>query len=150
MRRFIIPCLVLLSACSTTPDPSEVCTADWIQPRADNAAERIETRVDKTLVAFRSVGESWMNGRTPGPIQLFRLSNAAKGLEKELTNGRGVRELRLLAKTCDDPDLIRDQVYKLIDREGLPAPLLDFLETTGILDDLIKTAQGPGTDDPNG
>jgi hypothetical protein len=107
--------------------------------------DRIETRLDKTLRAFRTVGESWMRGGTPGPIQMFRLSNAAKDLEKELTDGRGVRDLRLLASTCNDPDLIRDQVYSLLDREGLPAPLRDFLDVTGILEGLIQTAEGPRT-----
>lgn len=150
MRRFIIPCLILLSACSTTPDPTEVCTAAWIEPRVDKAVERIETRLDKTLRAFRSVGESWMSGRTPGPIQMFRLSNAAKNLEDELTDGRGVRDLRLLASTCNDPDLIREQVYTLLDREGLPEPLLNFLDTTGILEGLIETAKGRNADDRNG
>lgn len=150
MRRILFPCLIVLSACSTTPDPAEVCTAAWVEPRADRAVERIETRLDKTLRAFRSVGESWMNGRTPGPIQMFRLSNAAKDLERELTDGRGVRDLRLLASTCNDPNLIREQVYTLLDREGLPAPLIDFLNATGILEGLIETAEGRNVDGRNG
>jgi len=141
----IAPCLLILSACSTTPDPAVVCTAAWVEPRVNEAMDRIETRLDKTLRAFRTVGESWMRGGTPGPIQMFRLSNAAKDLEKELTDGRGVRDLRLLASTCNDPDLIRDQVYSLLDREGLPAPLRDFLDVTGILEGLIQTAEGPRT-----
>lgn len=145
MRRILIPCLVVLSACSTTPDPAEVCTTAWIEPRVDSAVERIETRLDKTLRAFRTVGESWINGKTPGPIQMFRLSNAAKDLEKELTDGRGVRDLRLLASTCNDPDLIREQIYTLLDREGLPEPLFDFLDATGILEGLIETAEGRNT-----
>lgn len=150
MRRILFPCLIVLSACSTTPDPAEVCTAAWVEPRADRAVERIETRLDKTLRAFRSVGESWMNGRTPGPIQMFRLSNSAKDLEKELTDGRGVRDLRLLASTCNDPNLIREQVYTLLDREGLPVPLIDFLNATGILEGLIETAEGRNVDGRNG
>ena len=141
----IAPCFLALSACSTTPDPAVVCTAAWIEPRVDLAMDQIETRLDKTLRAFRTVGESWMKGGTPGPIQMFRLSNAAKDLENELTDGRGVRDLRLLASTCDDPDLIREQVYSLLDREGLPAPLMDFLDVTGILEGLIQTAEGPRT-----
>ncbi|MGJ8559471.1 MAG: hypothetical protein ACSHX3_04470 [Litorimonas sp.] len=150
MRRILIPCLIVLSACSTTPDPADVCTAAWIEPRVDRAVERIETRLDKTLRAFRTVGESWMTGRTPGPIQMFRLSNAAKSLEKELAEGRGVRDLRLLASTCNDPNLIREQVYTLLDREGLPQPLLDFLDATGILEGLIETAEGRNGDGRNG
>lgn len=150
MRRFIIPSLILLSACSTVPDPAEVCTAAWIEPRAERAVERIETRLENALKAFRSVGDSWMSGRTPGPIQMFRLSNAASALEKELKEGRGIRDLRTLASTCNDPDLIRGEIYELLGREGLPAPLLDFLDTTGILESLIETAEGRNSDDRNG
>lgn len=141
----IAPCLIALSGCSTTPDPAVVCTEAWIEPRVDLAMDRIETRLDKALRAFRTVGESWMKGGNPGPIQMFRLSNAAKDLENELIDGRGVRDLRLLASTCDDPDLVREQVYSLLDREGLPAPLKDFLDVTGILEGLIQTAEGPRT-----
>ncbi|GHA90996.1 hypothetical protein GCM10009069_12590 [Algimonas arctica] len=150
MRRILVPCLVALSACSTTPDPADVCTAAWIEPRVERAVERIETRLDKALRAFRTVGDSWMNGNTPGPIQMFRLSNAANDLEKELVDGRGIRDLRMLASTCNDPNLIREQVYTLLDREGLPDPLLNFLDATGILEGLIETAEGRNLNDRNG
>ena len=150
MRRIFLPSLIILSACSTTPDPAEVCTAEWIEPRAEQAVERIEARLEKALTAFRSVGTSWMKGDTPGPLQMFRLSNAAKSLEKELTDGRGVRDLRLLASTCDDPDLIRTEIYNLLDREGLPVPLVDFLDATGILENLIETAEGRNSDGRQG
>ena len=81
---------------------------------------------------------------------MFRLSNAASELEKELVDGRGIRDLRMLASTCNDPDLIREQVYTLLDREGLPAPLLNFLDATGILEGLIETAEGRNLNDRNG
>lgn len=155
MRRIYLPCLIAfgamtLSACSTTPDPAKICTADWIEPRAERAVGRIESRLDSALGAFRDVSESWMKGKKPGPIQMFRLSNAAKALEKELEDGRGVRDLRTIASTCNDPDLIREQVFGLLDREGLPAPLLNFLESTGILESLIATAEGRTQDGRNG
>lgn len=133
----------LLSGCTTTPNPAEVCTAEWIEPRANAAVERIERRVGNTLDAIRSVAKSWIDGDRPGPIQMFRLSNALDNLEAELTVGRGVRDLRMLAKTCDDPDLIQAEIESLLEREGLPEPLLDFLSVTGILDRIIRTAEGP-------
>ena len=143
MRKLsLVGAALLLSACSTTPDPAKVCTAEWIEPRADAAVDRIEGRVGKALDAFRDVAESWMDGRDPGPIQMFRLSNATKSLEKELENGRGIRDLRMIAQTCNDPELIRSEVFKLLDREGLPTPLLNFLQGTGILDQIIETAEG--------
>ncbi|GLQ23462.1 hypothetical protein GCM10007853_13360 [Algimonas ampicilliniresistens] len=150
MRYSLLMAAILLSACSTTPDPAEVCTSEWIAPRVDQAVDRIETRLEKALKAFRSVAESRLSGKTPGPIQMFRLSNAAKALEKELENGRGIKDLRVIAATCNDPDLIQDQIFALLKREGLSDGQIDFLDTIGILDRLIRTAEGVQPSAPDG
>ena len=43
-RKFVcLPALVLLSACASVPDPAEICTAEWITPRATKAVDSIET-----------------------------------------------------------------------------------------------------------
>lgn len=85
-----------------------------------------------------------MDGRNPGPLQMFRLSNAAKDLEAELKTGRGAKDLRLLAQTCNDSDLVRSSITTLLQREGLPPSLLNFLEATGILETVIETAEKGG------
>ena len=132
---------VLLTACASTPDPAVVCTAEWIEPRAERAVDRIETRSAKALKAFKDVGEAWMSGDSPGPLQLFRLSNAVDSLEDELRNGHGVRDLRTLASTCNDPDLIRTRLVSILDRQNVPSSVTSFLDRTGLLDRLIKMAE---------
>lgn len=141
---FIGPILAaaLLSGCASTLTPEEICTPTWIAPRVDQAVDRIETRLDKTLKALSEAGESWLRGQTPGPLQLIRLSSAAKSLEREIEDGQGIRDLRLIARTCNDPELIRSQIYRLLDRQGFSPNMTDFLEQTGVMDEIIARAEG--------
>ncbi|MGB3457201.1 MAG: hypothetical protein WBG08_07290 [Litorimonas sp.] len=132
----------LLAACASTPDPAEICTVEWIAPRADRAVERIETRLDRTFEELAAASESWLAGRSPGPIQLYKLSNAAKALERELTDGRGIQDLRTLASTCNDPDLIRSELLAILDRQNIPDGVVRFLDGTGLLDRILRTAEG--------
>ncbi|MEM9600883.1 MAG: hypothetical protein AAF926_07665, partial [Pseudomonadota bacterium] len=92
---------------------------------------------DKSLDAFRSVGESWMSGQSPGPIQMYRLSRAVESLERELKSGPGARDLRTLARTCDDPEFIEAQVERLLARADVPNRLITLLDRTGILAQVI-------------
>ncbi|MEM7727904.1 MAG: hypothetical protein AAF311_01370 [Pseudomonadota bacterium] len=132
----------VLYGCATSPDPAVVCSAEWIAPRADEAVELIEDKLGDSLSAFADVGESRIRGRSPGPIELLRLSNAAKSLEQELKDGRGIRDLRTLATTCDDPELIRSEILSLLGRQQLPERITEFLAGTGILDRIIAVAEG--------
>jgi hypothetical protein len=136
-----------LNACATAPDPDIVCSPEWITPRLDVAAQRIEDRLDTALETLGDAGESWIRGRNPGPIQMFKLSQAAKRLEDEVKDGRGIQDLRLIARTCDDPDLIRDQIYALLERQNISGSLLAFLEGTGIMDQIVRTAEGDSAAD---
>lgn len=143
MRHIIICISALLAGCASTPDPDVVCTSSWVEPRAERAIERIEKRLDDTFVALKSAGESWIEGTSPGPIQMYRLSRATKKLEKELTDGPGIRDLRTLAATCDDPVLIRDQIDNLLKRQQISDRIMGFLDVTGILDRIVEMAEGP-------
>lgn len=138
-----------VSGCATAPTPEEICTPTWIEPRVDRAVERIETRLDRTLSALTEAGESWLRGQTPGPLQLLRLSNAAKSLEREIEDGQGINDLRLIARTCNDPELIRTQMYELLYRQGVSPKLTDFLEQTGVMEQIISVAEGQLRTDAN-
>ena len=140
----------ILSGCATAPTAEEICTPTWIAPRVDNAADRIETRLDDTLKALTSAGESWLSGQSPGPLQIIRLSSAAKKLEREIEDGQGIRDLRLIARTCNDPELIRTQIYALLDRQGVSSQMTDFLEQTGVMQEIISVAEGELRTDANG
>ena len=108
-----------LSGCATAPDPAKVCTAKWIAPRADKAVSRIEKRAKSSIKALTKAGESWAKGKTPGPLTMMALSGSVKKLEKELTQGQGIQDLRMLAKTCNDPEIVTTSVRNLLQRNGV-------------------------------
>jgi len=127
-----------LSGCATAPDPAKVCTADWIGKRSDKAVSRIESKAGRSLKSLRKAGESWAKGKTPNPFQMLMLSNSLKGLEKELKDGQGIRDLKTLSTTCDDPKIISDAMGSFLRKQGLPDNIINFIEGMGIYQELIK------------
>ncbi len=149
MTRFFLSLLLaapLLTACASTPDPAKVCTAEWIAPRAERAADRLEDKTAKAFRALRKVGAQWVSGDKPGTLSLLSLRGAVRDLEDELKDGRGVRDLRTLAQTCNDPELVRTEVTKVLERQEIPAPVLNFLRGSSLLDRLIELAEGTKAD----
>ncbi|WP_409433635.1 hypothetical protein ACJ3XI_03760 [Litorimonas sp. RW-G-Af-16] len=126
-----------LSGCASTPDPAKVCTAEWIAPRADRAVDRIETRAKRSLKTLKKAGDSWSTGKTPGPFTMLALSSSMKSLEKELKNGRGMRDLKTLAATCDDPKLVSDAMGRFLREQGLPDQMIEFVEGLQIYQNLL-------------
>jgi len=137
---------LLLGACSTTPDPAKVCTAEWIEKRADRAMARIEKKAGKSIKSLSKAGEAWVNGKQPGPIALFRLDNNLRALERELTEGRGIRDLKTLAKTCDDPQLIADRMSAFLASKGMPDRFLNFIKSLKIYQRIIAPLPDETTD----
>jgi len=69
---------------------------------------------------------------------MLMLSNSLKGLEKELKNGQGIRDLKILAATCDDPKIISDAMGGFLRKQGLPDNIINFIEGMGLYQELIK------------
>lgn len=129
---------LLLSACATTYDPAQVCTAEWIQPRAMKAAKSIESDASSVFKNLRKVADTYARGGTPGPLTLFSLSNSVKRLESELKNGRGMRDLKMLSNTCNDPNIVRSAMTDLMRRQGVPADMIDFIENMDRYKDILN------------
>jgi len=130
---------ILLSACASTPDPAEVCTANWIAPRAERAVKKIETKTKRSIKALTNASESWTQGKTPGPLQLFALSRAVKSLETEFKNGKGIQDLRTVAKTCNDPQIISDSLRGMFERQGVSDKLITQVEGAPIYKSIIAS-----------
>ena len=133
----LFPGLLLLSSCATY-DPAEVCSAEWISPRLDRAVDRIESDTSRVIRSLRSAGESFARGRTPGPLKMLSLTRSLKTLERELTDGRGVKDLRILADTCDDPVILTDAFSDYLDGLGLSDGLERFIVDSGIIETLTR------------
>lgn len=143
MKHFIsLISLAILSAsiagCATAPDPAKVCTSEWIGKRSDKAISRIESKAGRSLKSLRKAGNSWSKGKTPNPFQMLMLSNSLKSLEKELKNGQGIKDLKTLSATCDDPKIISDAMGGFLRKQGLPDNIINFIEGMGIYQDLLK------------
>lgn len=129
MKKILIGSLcILLTSCATAPDPEQICTAEWIGARSDKALNSIESKAGRSIKSLTKAAESWAKGKTPGLFQMLALQNSFKGLEKELLNGTGMKDLRTLASTCNDPDIISKAMGTLLRKQDLPDNLINFIE----------------------
>ena len=131
---------LFLGACATAPDPAEVCTTEWIAPRTARAVDDITKSSGSAIKALKRVGETYAAGKTPGPLQLLSLSSAMKSLERQVKNGRGIRDLKTLASTCNDPSLLTDTLTNFMSDQGLPDNMINFLQSTPIYQNLLNEA----------
>lgn len=123
-----IAAALMLSACATTPDPAKVCTADWISARSDKAISRIESKAKPALRNLSKAAESWAQGEQPGAFQLMALNSSVKSLTRELETGQGMRDLKTVARTCNDPDIIRTAMNTVMRDNGLSQQMINFVE----------------------
>lgn len=119
---------MLLVACSTTPDPAKVCTSEWIAPRAEKAISRIEKKTRPAMKSLKSVGESLAQGKSPNVFAMMNLTSSLESLEKELTQGRGIKDVKLLANTCNDPDILTKALRGVFEKHGVSDKVLDYVE----------------------
>ena len=130
-----------LAGCSTTPDPAKICTAEWIEPRAERALDRLESRTAKAFRNIRRAASAYVAGDEPGTLTLLSLRGSLRDLEREIKDGQGVRDLRLLARTCDDPDFIAEKMTEFLDRQNLPDGVVRFMDEFGIVDRIVEWAE---------
>ncbi len=120
--------LSVLSACATTYDPKEVCTSEWIGKSSEKAVAELMDDTQGAVKALRKAAASYVEGKTPGPFQLWSLSNSLKKVENELTDGRGIKDLKILAQTCNDPKIVSDGLTSFVSELGLPPQMTRFVE----------------------
>ena len=145
-----LPALILLSACASVSDPAEVCTAEWISKSATKAVDSIEKSAKSSFKTFRDVSETWASGKQPGFFQLIALNGAMNKMKKELTRGQGIKDLKTVAKTCNDPNIIKTSMHDLLERQGLSNNLIGWIENSPIFESIISSIAEPDPVNPNG
>ena len=125
-----------LSACATTPDPAKICTSEWIGERSEKAMSRIETKAKPALRNLSKAAQAWAKGKQPGPFQMLALNSSVKSLVKELETGRGMRDLKTVSRTCNDPDIIKKTMGNLMRKNGLSERMINFVEGLPLYDTL--------------
>jgi hypothetical protein len=148
MKFFLRPLILtstvaLLSACASTPDLAVICSSEWIAPRAETAINRIEKRAKSSFRTLSKASKTWSAGKTPGPIQMYSLSRALKSLEKELTQGQGIKDLKTVAKTCNDPSIIKNSMRDLMRAQGVSDRLIQQIEDFPIYQNAISSITEP-------
>ncbi len=131
-----------LSACATTASPEKICTAEWVGQRSDKAMNRIESKAKPALRKLAKAAESWAKGKKPGPFQMMSLSSSVKSLTRELETGRGMRDLKTLSKTCNNPKIITGAMTKMMRENGLSESMINFVEGLPRYKDLIEREVG--------
>jgi len=147
--RLIWPLLAapfILSACATQLDPAEVCSAEWITPRTERAMQDIERTSSGALKSLRRLGDTYARGKTPGPLQLLSLSSSMKKLERQVKNGRGIRDLKTVARTCDDPKILTDSLTGFMREQGLPDNMINFVTQLPAYQSILADTLAPESD----
>lgn len=80
---------------------------------------------------------------------MIALSNALGKMKKELTNGQGIRDLKIVANTCNDPDIIKDSMHDLLERQGVSDSLIKRIEINPVYESLISSISKPEPVTPN-
>jgi len=134
-----------LSACSTTPNPEKVCTAEWISKRSDKAMTSIERKAKPALNKLSKAAQKWARGEKPNGFQLMSLNSSVKSLTNELENGRGMKDLKMLGRTCNDPQIVSKAMTNLMRDNGLSEQMISFVEGLPRFREIIETDLAPVT-----
>lgn len=148
MKQLLTACVfsiavLSLSGCASTPNPEKICTANWIGERSTKAMSRIESKAKPALKKLSKAAESWARGKKPNAIQLWSLQGSVKSLTKELESGKGMRDLKTLSQTCNDPKILTGAMTKMMRENGLSQQMIDFVERLPKYKSLIETQLKP-------
>lgn len=131
---------VFISGCASTYDPVEVCSAEWIKPRADRAISYIERDTKSLIKTLNKNADDFESGKTPGPFQMIVISSAVNKLTKQLKSGQGVKDLKILRETCNDPDIVENALTEYMQDQGLPVQLIGFIKGLKMYRDVVDGA----------
>lgn len=131
----------LITGCASTPDPAKVCTAEWIKPRTERAIGKIAERTQSAMKPLRKAAKSYAKGKEPGLFQMMALGSAFTKLEKEIKSGRGIKDLKTVAKTCNDPTLVSNALMGYMQSQGLPSGMINFIQNLPMYQELISLDQ---------
>ncbi len=140
---YVIPLTVLslggpLSACATAPDPVEVCSTEWIEPRATQALLAFKGDVDSAIPTLKKAAGSYMDSQQIGPFQMLMVGAAMKKLVSSFQNSQGIKDLKTLASTCDDPQLIKKAMTEFLQQEGVDDKMIALMENFQAYQDVIN------------
>lgn len=117
----------LTAGCATTPDPAVICTAEWIKPRTARAVKELRRDTGRTIKSLKKNAAKLEKGGKLAPFRAASMINSVQKLATKIERGRGVRDLKTLAATCNDPSIVRDGVVGYMQDVEAPKVLLDMI-----------------------
>ena len=123
----VTPIIIGMTGCATVPDPAEVCTAEWVKPRAERAVKDLRRDTGRTIKLLARNAEKLQNGGSFSPLRAAAMLNSLQKLVRKIETGRGVKDLKTLAATCDDPAILRDGVVGYLEDVKAPKVLMDMI-----------------------
>ncbi|MEM7219197.1 MAG: hypothetical protein AAF515_12600 [Pseudomonadota bacterium] len=132
-----------LSGCASLT-PAEICSAQWIKPRADAAIDGFKTNADGALNALRRASEDIA---TDGKLGLARRAVVLVSLTRlvgQFRDGQALRDLRTLGQTCNDPDLALRAFTDVLGEYGAPQSAIDLLNEVETFRELLREQRALG------
>jgi len=135
-------CITLaLSACATKPNPDEICTAQWIKPRVDAALGDFRANTDTILSTLKKTGqEVASSGGQLGLLQRAGVLLSLGKLVNTFQNGQTLKDLNVLSKTCNQPELASRAFKEVLSEYNVPASFLSLLDDLEVFKDMATQA----------
>ncbi len=134
---------VLLSGCATTPNPEEICSAEWIKPRADAAMEDFRENVGEILGTLAGTSEAVEQSEGFGLVERARVLFDLARLVNTFQDGQTLRDLRTLGDTCNDPELALRAFNGVLTEYEVPQPVIQLLNELEGFRQLVAESQQP-------
>jgi hypothetical protein len=74
---------------------------------------------------------------------MFSVMNAINHLGNKFEKGRAMKDMRTLATTCDDPDLIKSAMTDFMREQGIDEKFINFLNSLQEYQKLLETGEKP-------
>ena len=97
----------------------------------------------KTFKTFRKTADRMKDGGSIGPLQMFSMMNALSSLANKFENGRAMKDMRTLAQTCDDPELIKNAMTDFMRDQGISEQFIGYINGIDEYRKLIDTGERP-------
>lgn len=135
MKQIILPLFIItiLAGCASQPTPEQICSARWISYRADRAMDEFEREIRGPLRTIRRASRDLDNGKTLGVLQIASLLSAMDTTIDRFKTSRALDDLRLVADTCDSPELIEKVFREFMEEQGASDEFINLISILGTL-----------------
>ena len=132
----------LLGACATLLPAEEVCSANWIKPRADAAISEFRSATEDSWNSLRSTGERVAEKGELGLLERASALVTITRLVNAFQNSQALDDLRTLGRTCDDPELVQNALRSTLQEYGVPNQYIELLDELSGFVELMQNASG--------